>query len=136
MAENLNYEAKGSKCYKNATENCDKYGRLYDWYMAMMACPSGWHLSSGKEFGVLKDAAEYLKANSDDWNRSGKGTDAYGFSALPGGYCLPSGNYFDYIGSRGYWWTSDNIGGDYTYHQRMEFNSTTVILVGIEKNTF
>jgi len=39
MAENLNYEAEGSRCYNDSTAYCDKYGRLYDLYMAMKACP-------------------------------------------------------------------------------------------------
>jgi hypothetical protein len=42
MAENLNYDAKGSKCYDNNPENCDKYGRLYDWATAM-ALSSAWN---------------------------------------------------------------------------------------------
>ncbi len=37
MAENLNYEAKGSKCYENKPANCGKYGKLYDWKTAMKA---------------------------------------------------------------------------------------------------
>ena len=35
MAENLSYEAEGSRCYKDEPENCEKYGRLYDWSTAM-----------------------------------------------------------------------------------------------------
>jgi len=39
MAENLNYNASGSKCYNNQESNCQKYGRLYDWNTAKTACP-------------------------------------------------------------------------------------------------
>jgi len=39
MAENLNYAAKWSKCYEGSTAYCDKYGRLYDWHLAMEVCP-------------------------------------------------------------------------------------------------
>ena len=53
MAENLNYAASGSKCYDNKPENCAKYGRLYNWYAAMNACPSGWHLPSNGEYETL-----------------------------------------------------------------------------------
>ena len=42
MAENLNYNAKGSKCGNESTEkltekdaDCKKYGRLYSWPTAM-----------------------------------------------------------------------------------------------------
>jgi uncharacterized protein (TIGR02145 family) len=95
MAENLNYAVEGSKCYgeggqvivgdpdeKNETytyttlsnaeiqDNCNKYGRLYDWATAMALpsscndescasqirakhrgiCPSGWHIPSDVEW--------------------------------------------------------------------------------------
>ncbi|MDR0515759.1 MAG: fibrobacter succinogenes major paralogous domain-containing protein, partial [Fibromonadaceae bacterium] len=97
MAENLNYNAKGSKCggtnnpetrEKNYfaetfttctyysledknTKNCDKYGRLYDWSIAIKACPVGWHLPSDAEWQTLvnfaggdKVAGTKLKAKS------------------------------------------------------------------------
>ena len=48
MAENLNYEAGGSKCYDNKPDNCTKYGRLYNWETALKVCPKNsdyarWH---------------------------------------------------------------------------------------------
>ncbi|MCQ2050113.1 MAG: hypothetical protein MJZ22_03800 [Candidatus Saccharibacteria bacterium] len=60
MAENLNYNMKGSMCYNNDAINCDKYGRLYFWYDAMDACPAGWHLPS------LSDSQEMLNAVGDN----------------------------------------------------------------------
>jgi hypothetical protein len=53
LAENLNYNAEGSVCYENKPENCEKYGRLYDWNAAMRACPKGWHLPSKEELEIL-----------------------------------------------------------------------------------
>ncbi|GBU23572.1 hypothetical protein R83H12_00188 [Fibrobacteria bacterium R8-3-H12] len=71
MAENLNYNVEGSKCYGESglvwTEdektivlstaevqaNCAKYGRLYNWSTAMANCPSGWHLPSYAEWDAL-----------------------------------------------------------------------------------
>lgn len=50
MAENLNYNAKGSDCYQKNETNCYKYGRLYPWDVAYYACPDGWHLPSDKEW--------------------------------------------------------------------------------------
>jgi uncharacterized protein (TIGR02145 family) len=89
MAENLNFEANGSKCYDNKPENCGKYGRLYDWNTAKEACPSGWHLPSKEEWAidgyVGGKAGKKLKSKSG-WNNDGNGTDDFGFSALPGGY--------------------------------------------------
>ncbi len=104
-AENLNYNAEGSKCYYNDSAYCEKYGRLYDWETAMKACPSGWHLPISTEWDLLyhfadstsgtdssyksETAGRYLKT-VDVWDdlisEYSGGTDKYGFSALPGGY--------------------------------------------------
>jgi hypothetical protein len=58
MAENLNYNESASACYDNKAENCEKYGRLYDWKTAMKVCPAGWHLSSKDEWNILIDNAD------------------------------------------------------------------------------
>ena len=130
LAENLNYEAKGSVCYDNNPANCAKYGRLYNWETAMKVCPKGWHLPNNAEWEKLfryidgdtgfgnpyesPSAGKHLKAASG-WNEDGNGTDKYGFSALPGGGCNPSGN-FDFIGYFGSWWstTEGNANGAYS----------------------
>jgi len=81
MAENLNYEAAGSKRFgeggfinelpdnpldppirKTISDaeiqaNSNKYGRLYDWETAKRACPPGWHLPSEAEWQELVDFA-------------------------------------------------------------------------------
>jgi len=115
MAENLAYDAKGSKCYANNESNVNKYGRLYDWNTAMKICPSGWHLPSKKEWQTLVDfvggvkiAGEKLKATSgwDDFKgSSGNGTDDFDFSALPGGIGIFDGS-FRWVGINGVWWSS------------------------------
>jgi uncharacterized protein (TIGR02145 family) len=114
MAKNLNYAAKDSKCYDNDPDNCERYGRLYGWLMAMNCtdyrcnvqtkhqgiCPDGWHIPSEAEWykllryvdGVFsglgeyksETAGKYLKATSG-WESGGNGEDWYGFAALPGG---------------------------------------------------
>jgi uncharacterized protein (TIGR02145 family) len=124
LAENLNYEAEGSVCYKNNPDNCAKYGRLYDWGTAMKIwiCPKGWHLPTDKEWDKLflfvdgdkgtespydsETAGKHLKAVSG-WNKDGNGTDKYGFSALPGGFGDSVGS-FGYVGSGGYWWSASD----------------------------
>jgi len=117
MAENLNYEVSGSKCYDNDAENCKKYGRLYIWNTAKIICPEGWHLPDNREWQILinyaggeEKAGEKLKAK-DGWNwnvryeKTGNGTDDYGFSALPGGaYDWKSG--FADIGYGGLFWSA------------------------------
>jgi len=138
MAENLNYDASGSKCYGNDPANCAKYGRLYDWSTAMNnsassdvvpsgvrgVCPYEWHLPSRAEWDVMlvyiggsstDDEAAKLKATSG-WNvyngasRFSNGTDDYGFSALPGGRGNSDGN-FDVVGDLGFWWSTTDYSG-------------------------
>jgi uncharacterized protein (TIGR02145 family) len=117
-AENLNYAIDGSWCYDNDTPNCNTYGRYYNWNDARKVCPSGWHLPSDSEWGTLADfvgestAGTQLRASSG-WDvccNVPAGTDAYGFSALPGGYRhAAAGCVFE--GFRGYWWTNDDNAG-------------------------
>ena len=79
FAENLRFNVKGSWCYDNKDYNCETYGRLYDWAMAMRlvdyynnhsivdvdftkkewktyhdACPAGWRLPANKDWVTLK----------------------------------------------------------------------------------
>lgn len=86
MAENLNYNAVGSKCVGSEGDSgtlldeggrCDTYGRLYDWATAMKInasynsslwagsdvkhqgiCPSGWHIPSDADWNELINFAE------------------------------------------------------------------------------
>jgi uncharacterized protein (TIGR02145 family) len=137
MAENLNYDVPNNDtdvCYDKDPNNCNIYGRLYNWETAMNGeassstnpiyvrgiCPSGSHLPSNGEWAVLKnfvgtDAGLKLKANSSLFTTStDKGTDNYGFSALPGGNGFPSGN-FSNAGSYGYWWSTTEYGTGNNY---------------------
>ena len=133
MAENLNYEARGSKCggtnnelTNENTRYCDKYGRLYDWTTAMKACPEGWHLPSKEEWNKLMDYAlssKSCKSNRGYINFIGEclgargwndATDAYGFAALPGGYGHYDhvyNNYSDFleVGNNGIWWSASEV---------------------------
>jgi uncharacterized protein (TIGR02145 family) len=132
MAENLNYEVEGSRCYDNKPANCDKYGRLYDWVTAMEACPNGWHLPSQDEWEALIDflgedvAGSKLKTKfgwNRDWlerGKSGNGEDAYGFSALPGGVGSSSGK-FGGVGKSGEWWSASEYGSDEANSYGMQY---------------
>ena len=108
MKNNLNYNAKGSFCYENKPENCDKYGRLYEWDLAQTVCPSPWRLPNHEDWvNLIENSGNNTagkKLKSKQWN----GTDNYAFSALPGGFTKAQG--FAEIGERGYWWTNEAIG--------------------------
>jgi uncharacterized protein (TIGR02145 family) len=134
MAENLNYDADGSRCYKNEETNCTIYGRLYNWTTATNnICPSGWHLPSDVEWGTLMQyidpgckiegdcpmAGKLLKATSR-WDNNGNGTDVYGFAALPSGSSW--GNTFDLLGKEATWWTSTESSSSEAYRRRIDYD--------------
>jgi hypothetical protein len=101
LADNLNYEGKGKKkvgfAYDDKSSNADKYGRLYTWKEALTDFAGG-----------ADTAAEALK--SEDWD----GTNAFGFSALPGGYRNRDGD-FDRVGGHGGWWSATEEGSENAY---------------------
>jgi uncharacterized protein (TIGR02145 family) len=126
MAENLNYNAPGSKFYENDPKNGEIYGRLYDWETANKVCPSGWHLPSKDEWNALSGFAggndiegKHLKAK-EGWNVGGSGQDTYGFTALPGGYGFSDGSFLN-VGHFGCWWVAseDNYGA---YSRRLYYS--------------
>jgi len=90
IAENLNYNASGSKCYNDSTANCGKYGRLYNWETAMKACPKDWHLPVNDEWEILlsnlggKKLAEICVC-SKEYEKMEKLKAKDGFAALLGG---------------------------------------------------
>ena len=123
MAENLNYETDSSFCYKDSAEYCEQYGRLYTRAAALGVCPTGWHLPSKAEWETLFDAVggraiagKMLKSTS-----GGKGTDAFGFSALPAGYRVKGGGYL-YEGKDVMFQSTTK--GDYgVYYAYLDFNA-------------
>jgi uncharacterized protein (TIGR02145 family) len=161
MAENLDYNVNGSKCYNN---NCDKYGRLYDWATAMALpgcgygtscasqiqakhrgiCPENWHIPSKAEWDALATYiegdkgctycdAKHLKASSG-WNENGNGTDAYEFSALPGGYGNSGGYFFD-AGNDGNWWSATEYNGDIAYSRDMNYGNEHALWSSNDKSS-
>lgn len=114
LAENLNYEMRGSLCYNDDANYCAKYGRLYAWEEAKKACPSGYHLPDTTEWNTLANAvggksiAGKILKTMDGWNEDGVGVDFVGFSALP------AGSYetvFDSEGNIAYFWSSSTGNG-------------------------
>jgi len=139
MAKNLNDASKGGICYGDKPENCEKYGRLYNWEEAMKACPSGWHLPSDAEWKALVSfaggdeiAGRKLKAKNG-WEEGGNGTDDFGFSALPGGSGYSDGS-FDVIDRYGYWWSSSEHGSYYAYFRDMGYDNEFARWIFYEKS--
>jgi uncharacterized protein (TIGR02145 family) len=142
MAKNLNKEIGTSSCYGNEDSYCDKYGRLYDWETVMGGgagsdknpsgvqgiCPTGFHVPSDLEWGVLADytyinigtgiAGGCMYLESPDWDIEVSTLypslfpNDYGFSALPGGY--HSGTYS--TGTSARWWSATDNGTNAYYY--------------------
>jgi len=132
MIENLNIVTAESWCYNNNPDSCSKYGRLYTWYAAKAACPSGWHLPTYQEWddfvsAVGEDAAGKKLKSKNGWNWniyddvSGNGTDDFGFSAMPGGCLYSDGKSFFDAGSSGHWWTATEDESDNAYYRLIDY---------------
>jgi uncharacterized protein (TIGR02145 family) len=103
MAENLNYYVDGSGCYGHDLANCTKYGRLYEWAMAM-ALPSSCNTTSclsqisAKHKGICPTG--YHIPNNADWDKLtayvGEETAGRDLKATVGWALCGSGNSYDY----------------------------------------
>jgi uncharacterized protein (TIGR02145 family) len=118
----------------SSTDNYHTYGVLYNWPAAMNGaspsnsnpskvqgvCPAGWHLPSQAELEQLIDylggediaGGKLKETGTTHWKSPNTGaTNESGFAALPGGdisnqYVLYMAFEFNFIGSRGSWWTA------------------------------
>jgi len=123
MAENLRYNATGSRCYDDY--DCQKYGRLYNWTTASYICPSGWHLPSDEEWNALITAVGGLsmsatKLKTTSWDRGC--TNDFGFSALP----LPGSD-------ASVWWSITQNGSYYASSWMIEYDADFVSRYDKEK---
>jgi uncharacterized protein (TIGR02145 family) len=135
MAENLNYNASGSKCYDDDPANCVTYGRLYDWATAMAlpsscnststscsgqvnakhrgVCPIGWHIPSVDDWDSLINYVENDKGCSmcAGAHLKAVGWRMDGHSRNSYGFsALPSDGR-----SFGYWWSASEYNGNNAY---------------------
>lgn len=128
MAENLNIATPNSWCLYDDPKNCALYGRLYNWYDALEACPVGWKLPTDEDWKALElflgaKAEELeietwrgsgvggkLKAANDLWDEPNKGANnSTGFNALPGGPRNKFGMYGKF-GHNATFWTATEQG--------------------------
>ena len=138
MAENLKVKIDSSSwCYINNPENCEKYGRLYDWATTMKLpeecnrpcslsvqyphqgiCPDGWHVPTKEEYDTLianvggeAVAGKMLKAKKM-WDENGYGIDKYEFSVISSGYKVHKELIDDFysLGVMASFWTATKDG--------------------------
>lgn len=84
------------------------YGRLYNWYAVADdrgLCPSGWHVPTAEEWhSMIKRRGRLMFIASRGWGVGGNGKDWLGFAAMPGGFRVKTGEFFE-AGFEGNWWT-------------------------------
>ena len=119
LSRNMDYEvaAGSASCYGDSAENCEIYGKLYDWEAAKEVCPPGTHLPSQEEWKSMRQYLENLKEGSSyvaSWLRSrdtlwsnsySSRDDFFRFTAKPAGYMDEQGVYRD-KGAGAYFWSS------------------------------
>jgi len=124
-------EGKPAWCYyDNDPKNGDKYGKLYNWYAVTDPrglAPSGWHIPSDAEWTTLTDylsevrsAGNKMKSKAG-WLENGNGSNASGFSGLPGGNRNFIG-IFNFTGNSGYWWSSKESSANYAWGRGLFYN--------------
>ncbi|MFW5885069.1 MAG: FISUMP domain-containing protein [Patescibacteria group bacterium] len=133
MAQNLNLDTAGKKCYNHNSDNCDNYGGLYPWSKATGGkegaqglCPEGWHIPTDKDWYDLESelaegACGENRANFSCWPA---GEDL--LSNLVGDFNAKLGGYYDGsfkdLNSQGYYWTSSPSGTNAYYRQLKDDN--------------
>ena len=121
-------------CYDNNPVNCDTFGGLYQWREVIQyttvgvqgICPDGWHVPTDDEWKILEgtvdsqygigdhewngfdrgfDAGKNLKSTYG-WLYNNNGTDTFGFTGLPAGFCYGGSGGFSWISWHAYIWSS------------------------------
>jgi uncharacterized protein (TIGR02145 family) len=135
MAENLNFGSMNPTgdeiqkyCYENIEANCDEYGALYTWDMAMGGdaksvtnpsgvdgiCPAGWHLPSfseicqlTEEIGGKSNGGSLKEKKFLHWDKPNEGaTDLYNFKSLGSGTGNPNTSAFGGLKTASFYWTT------------------------------
>ena len=128
------------------------YGALYNWHAANSAniCPTGWHVATDAEYNALETSLGLAQADVDiwgwrgtdhgskmksatGWNAGENGTNASGFTALPGGYRYYSDGEYNGQNSIGYFWTATEHDTDRGWYRRLDGNSAAVYKASTDK---
>lgn len=131
--------------YNNDAANATNYGKLYNWYAiadTRNIAPVGWHVASDAEWTMLTTtlggetvAGGKLKETSlNHWvTPNTSATNATGFTAVPAGSRLSSGQ-FNNLGSNGNWWSLTENGTNYAWYRYVYSSSASVVRDYYNKN--
>src|SRR5574344_793077 len=151
-----------SWCYANSPDSCTKYGRLYTWTAAMNIdstyqrtrmtaatphrgiCPEGWHVPTDAEW---KELYAFVDTNNGtegvgtslksimgwlDTNNAIKGTDIFGFSAIPSGYRNNDTSFYN-MGKVAYFWSASEYSESTAYDGSLSYAKTDMRTVTYTK---
>ncbi|MEI6089550.1 MAG: FISUMP domain-containing protein [bacterium] len=128
----------GAWCYYNNDTSLGAiYGKLYNWYAVndpRGLAPYGWHIPTEAEWtelenclggsttagGKLKSTGT-IEAGDGLWHSPNEGaTNAFGFSALPGGYRGNNGLFYN-MAYLGYWWSNTEYNTGYAWIRGLDY---------------
>ena len=138
-------------CFNNDTANCNEYGALYQWNEIMEyyvsnnfvqgICPDGWHLPKNEEWTTLTDflgsnaGGKMKEAGFAHWAYPNNGaTNEIGFTGLPGGFRHCNTAAFQYIQTRGNWWSSTESSEYDAIDRQLNYSNNGVSGNGRRKN--
>ena len=129
-------------------KGCGYDQACYPTYPVRGVCPEGWHLPSNDEWEALIVAVDGSITEYTDLNTAGSklksltgweassgitNEDAFGFSALPAGYRVNNGNYYN-EGNYAFFWSSTEYFSYDAYYMYLFYNIDNAYLDGYDKN--
>jgi len=132
--------------YNNDATNGTNPGKLYNWYAVADSrniAPTGWHVATDDEWTMLTSSlggesvsgGKLKETGLNHWETPNtSATNETGFTALPEGYRLTSGE-FDNLGINGNWWSVTENGTNYAWYRYMLNGSPSVIRDYYNKNS-
>jgi len=103
----------------------ETYGALYNYYAVKSGklCPKGWHVPSDEERLILSNhfgddsliGGKLKETGTKHWASPNTGaSNEVGFTALPGGFRNPEGEFFE-VGVSGLWWSDTKHSTDVAF---------------------
>jgi uncharacterized protein (TIGR02145 family) len=119
------------------------YGALYNWYTVASGklCPVGWHVPSTTEWDVLVAfvggepvaGGKLKEAGTTHWFIPNTSADnAFGFTALPGGYLVNSKGYGN-LTQTAFFWSSTMYSSANSDYIKMEYNTASTFKSNMPK---
>jgi len=131
--------------YNNDPTNSVQLGKLYNWYAALDSrniTPIGWHVASDTDWTMLTtflggentSGGKLKETEINHWlSPNTSATNEVGFTALPAGIRMTSGQ-FDNLGNNANWWSMTENGANYAWYRYLYKGSASVVRDYYNKN--